>query len=1468
MENPTHSKADPGVLSTHHARDLTQQVRAKAPLAAHFEDCTQALQQLHSAINANPSVANLRDLAERCLSKLTSWGHDTGASSRRLDHALRWTKGPQQSTQLLLEGLHSLIAQATESLPPVVYEPDAFDALPQKDGSTTPLPSAFAASSEDQKTKPLPEAQDIQNMEEQQKTPQGLQNTENQEKIRVLQNTQELQKTQELLEILGLGDQEPDWDTERCLVDAEDILDDLADLRPTLLDPFDDMETEVPPDANRQEIVDRGYVNQFFPKAPIFLIERLVAANQRRRRYIWNLRQQTTDNVGEIWTTPPGVVTGGIGFLKPIFPKKPLGGSRIRRVRGYRKASTPSGSEINASRTTPSTTGRASYFSNPLFEQESVTSFPSIGMENDDDIQPPEPPVDITVEKNLPFQCQYCRFEVPLEPEKTKMKLDEWLAHLYLDMQPYMCTFDGCSKGHRLFGVKQEWFQHELDYHRTQQVWYCKSTACVTKFNSVSLLREHLISTHPDIVISSPEILELLLSTSQIPYIQPLPNPQRECPLCGIMYKESLVSWKDHLAGHLEQFALFSLGQDDAEYEVNGEEDEARQERVHDYVEHSQLYVISFQNDDSVQNEATTATIIPRSMMPDESNDLQSFNDSSGGEGRRGRIGAERAWIEAYIAGKAEGAQVLPYRPLEDDRLTIHETFDTNPINVPPRNAEFVGRDADLQLVNGYLSKSGHICVVSGRGGIGKTATAVEYAWRFAHNFETVIWVEAEDQGGLADKYNSVGAELFHQKPDNQDSTTYMLEIRTLLGRLERPWLLIFDNVEAWDDISRYIPRNLPKTKGSILITTREQTLIRMDASTDTFALERGLHRVELEPLTPDEAAEFLIGALDPDWATLGELSAHHHYKQAVYTAELVERLPLAVIMVAGYLKTSRATLDDFMEIWDEKKEFRATQKSRMAVTTEVDSSLDMLWEIGISELGVPARNLLEILAFLDPENIQKELLVGDHTEDYLAFLNATQATQYKRMIRALEGRKLIEVRSTGDGKESYRIHRLLQRKIIIDIGFQLKLDSAMRKATRLVRNRFPKAPAQQTPAPKNRKQCKEYMPHISSLHRAFLEGEKTFPEFERLEELADLFYDAGFYIWESKAEGHNGLELLDAAERIHDTKHPRTDPMAPRRADIHCISGLLRYAMGCQEREETRRRLELAKDIRKHVFVQSGTKDNDILLQNAATDYGLVLLNQYEFEDAERIFERCLEHYRSWDTEDKIPFEYSKYYYNMGVVRMCQERLEESIGFLQRSVELVEFEFGKDTQYWDNYFMLACAIRQAGTKDNYERSLAMHLEIREARLNSAGKHSKGAILSTFAVGGMYVLLNDLPKATMYLEECIELGITSNWMPEALGRARLHLACVYRRQGIKEQEANEMEQEAMSVLHDLSSHAARWFEGINEPLMTYDDLQATDEGRYISRMLLRLLWARRQGKKTLEFYLDLIGKRVTMKTGL
>jgi hypothetical protein len=99
-------------------------LRAKAPIAARFEDCSQASIQLTDALQANRQGADeLRTLAQRCKDRLGFWGDDSGASSRVLDYALACSPTLMRQTDVLLVDLSSTLEKGRPGrLPRLVLE--------------------------------------------------------------------------------------------------------------------------------------------------------------------------------------------------------------------------------------------------------------------------------------------------------------------------------------------------------------------------------------------------------------------------------------------------------------------------------------------------------------------------------------------------------------------------------------------------------------------------------------------------------------------------------------------------------------------------------------------------------------------------------------------------------------------------------------------------------------------------------------------------------------------------------------------------------------------------------------------------------------------------------------------------------------------------------------------------------------------------------------------------------------------------------------------------------------------------------------------------------------------------------------------------------------------------------------------------------------------------------------------------
>jgi len=119
-----------------------------------------------------------------------------------------------------------------------------------------------------------------------------------------------------------------------------------------------------------------------------------------------------------------------------------------------------------------------------------------------------------------------------------------------------------------------------------------------------------------------------------------------------------------------------------------------------------------------------------------------------------------------------------------------------------------------------------------------------------------------------------------------------------------------------------------------------------------------------------------------------------------------------------------------------------------------------------------------------------------------------------------------------------------------------------------------------------------------------------------------------------------------------------------------------------------------------------------------------------------------------------------------------------------------------------------------------------------------------------------------------YMERCIDLAVATGWTKEALGRARLHLSRLYRRQGVSLEEADVLEAKAMETLAENLKHVSEWVARLDQPIIQFDDLQPTGQGRYTGTMLLRVLWAWRNGHKIATVLAPLAEEEITMDTGL
>lgn len=349
-------------------------------------------------------------------------------------------------------------------------------------------------------------------------------------------------------------------------------------------------------------------------------------------------------------------------------------------------------------------------------------------------------------------------------------------------------------------------------------------------------------------------------------------------------------------------------------------------------------------------------------------------------------------------------------------------------------------------------------------------------------------------------------------------------------------------------------------------------------------------------------------------------------------------------------------------------------------------------------------------------------------------------------MTRALSKRCLVDLEE-GEEHNVFSIHRTLQVALRLELDKDpVKRREIFNHALSIVSRSSPRASRPQIPHPIH---CSEFQgcnPHCFTLCQAYLDSD---PPLDPSFELADVLYNAGFHIWErGNPITRDGTLMLETSEKILDKI--QFDPNGRLRADISCVKALLLDLMGLSKREES---LELRRgivQIRENILRQSklgGSFNSDIehLHCHALNDLGLSYLQMDNFLKAEELFDQCMSKYSELGTETIIPYEYARYYHNIGLVRMYQGRYDEAISMSEKSISIKErIESKESSRYWGFQYNIACIMLQAGQLD---RALERHLEVLANRQRVCGATQEVTLQSLYTVGAMYQHLQQLPAA-------------------------------------------------------------------------------------------------------------------------
>jgi Tetratricopeptide repeat/Domain of unknown function (DUF4062)/NB-ARC domain len=315
--------------------------------------------------------------------------------------------------------------------------------------------------------------------------------------------------------------------------------------------------------------------------------------------------------------------------------------------------------------------------------------------------------------------------------------------------------------------------------------------------------------------------------------------------------------------------------------------------------------------------------------------------------------------------------------------------------NIPPRNPGFTGRDQLLAAVRDRLLAGDKAVVqaLEGMGGVGKTQLAIEYAHRFAADYDVGWWVNAEQSGLIGDQLAALGVALGCIQP-GADTEAVRATVLADLHQRDR-WLLIFDNAENPAAIRPWLPGG----GGHVLITSRARAWAELAAPVEVDVLARAESVAVLQHRVPG------VSAADAD-----------------RLATELGDLPLAVAQAAGFMaetSTSAAQYLDLLrtqaaKLLDQAHPGSSYPRSLAAATRMVADRLDAD--------DSPAAQLASLCAFLAPEPIPEDLFSNSDALPSELAARAVDPLAWRQTLAYLTRQSLARIDQRG-----LVMHRLTQ---------------------------------------------------------------------------------------------------------------------------------------------------------------------------------------------------------------------------------------------------------------------------------------------------------------------------------------------------------------------------------------------------------------------------------------------------------
>ncbi|KAF2964752.1 hypothetical protein GQX73_g8835 [Xylaria multiplex] len=544
---------------------------------------------------------------------------------------------------------------------------------------------------------------------------------------------------------------------------------------------------------------------------------------------------------------------------------------------------------------------------------------------------------------------------------------------------------------------------------------------------------------------------------------------------------------------------------------------------------------------------------------------------------------------------------------------------------------------------------------------------------------------------------------------------------------LNKPWLLIFDNVEkAVEDNSSSLGDFWPTgDKGSILITTRNDSVLG-----PLFRLNATIEYISGLPM--QDSIDYLF-------KVTGIRQTNLNYEHAETIYERIRGHPLSLVTIASIVSSKRIDFKEYIDLYPNLRLFDEAQ-TISGPETYYPYSMSTAFHTALSgiEDSVGDNNawrLLHLLSFLDPDGVEEEDLrqgaVGSNQPtlqdivDHRSFEeNRSLLCERNAIGRNTELKTLLMHRLTQDYCHSKMTSQSAQ--VAFDSAFYL-LHKLWPVPERHSRHQQELWPTQE-----------RLVNHVVSLGN-YWKISQEFNESTSLKasiQFAELLYNSAWYFYE-RGNFSSADTLLKVAKMYCHTNPTNCQVVL---ADIYGAYGS-RYSE-CNEAQAC-----FDNFSEQHRYIQTSIqlgllKSPDIREALAEAGIGVGKMALKKYAEAEKAFRNCLEIWKD------CPGEPSIYVPHLGVCLTLQGKLSEAEKLLTNIIAQRAAQFGERdrTSFRTGVIYLAYGNLQIKQK-RFEEAYRTHLFAMEMLAETVGKEHHRYADACYKVGWHQHRRNELDAA-------------------------------------------------------------------------------------------------------------------------